>query len=1572
MYTVGGFLMKNKDVDQAVLFEALASSSKPFCVDVCRFQDMLAFERKMQGQTVGGGSGDNSTSAGGLKRRQSVAGPGSKATMGKGKPTVSDTFRKQLQKLNDILDTTTPWYVRCIKPNSKKAVKQYDDELCTDQLNYSGMLDIIRIRREGFPVHVPFDVFVTKYAALATVMKKKLNKDDKKACAEILSFVKAPETEWQCGKTKIFLRNTVFEPLNDKLRILLEDKVILIQKTWKGLIARKKYKKTKMSVIKIQAAIAGATVRLEFMSKRRNAVVIQSWWRGCLAREFVKALKIKRKKELEKKKQEEKAKREKELRERGEQIMEESFLAAQKELFAMSRVAELKAQDVAKTHNGADAAKNLDRVFNMLADDKGTVHVKAQDKVASELDAMFADPNAQSPRTDGTRTIRRKKRVQKQMDVVEAGGGGQPQFAREAAAAPMEMGVAAADDDANFNPAEYSMIKYAEKYFNDHPKDGRGNSTLSRKGKNTEQKKLDDPMPKAEMIVYTKQSSLATSLTHMHNPENVNLACSMFKDLMQHLKGNLKEEHAKTSVQSIVAYCLERPELRDEVYCQLIRQTTNNPGPDEQLRGWHILCVCCVSFPPGKQLYKYLISHIKVHSRDKAVGHYATWALHSLKKVKLNGIRRIAPSQVEIDSVRQQQPIICRFYFLDGKAKAVGIQPSWTVGDVIIAIAEKMGLQKVAGWALFESNPASEHFIRNHEYIGDVLAEWELAKVSSMKMSKYQTTSRKGGATAALGGGGDAKFVFRKRLFLDPREISTDPVEYGLVYAQAVHCAVRADEFPTTEKVALQMAGLQAQVIWGDADDKMVSRYEDIGSYLPWRIQMEHPNRTKEQWVKALLKAHKEYGMGKSDMQAKVLYLTTVKQYPLYGGTFFDVQYKGFWPHPNRLLLCIDIDGFKFVNGKSKDVLESYDYSALRNIEVNAHEDTITFNLLNPTSEGSALFMFFCPRKDDVANLIASYSPEHRNWKQVGLGDQRSGKGLPKEDDKQRLLIELERAKAHLARSGMLLKPAESKGGFLATTLRRKNKPPSAAEDGNLEKIYDRRYWSYSKSKISQPLAVMSSDETSEAALKTFASLLIYAKLASEGGYEVAGDENDVMLIQNVIGRCLEKEDVCNEMYLQLLKQTTDQPDANSTINQKNWQFFCLLLGVVVPRNKLILNYIQCHLRICVLETSTEEALYAQFALTCLTRTLENKNRKYPPSSQEIMCAVRRAPIYSRFYFMDGEFRALMFDSAATTAEVVTMVKERIGLGPSVTGFSLFEVFGALERNMLPWEKVPDAIFKWEKYAKSTHSQKELHLTFKKRLFLGPFQIPATQVEFDLTFWQAVDDLRTDRFPVTVEEASQLAALRAQVELGDWDSRSNYDEVIEQYLPKHYRAVVDPLDIAEHHKKLKGKDAKTCNVLFLKFIMCWPLYGSTIFEVVQSYTSTLPKNLWLAVNESGIHIMRRRTREPLISYEYRSIVNYSPSLRNLMIVTESLTRGTKFVFNTSQASQIAHLIKDYTHIIIQKKVSPAEQASKRDSVISGGGDSEEIRGFNDVGDSTDAPAITKPLTRRGSGQYGFE
>lgn len=68
------------------------------------------------------------------------------------KNTVSNKFRGQLEKLVEQLQATTPHYIKCVKPNAVKLPGGFSNKMVVEQLRYSGVLEVVRIRRQGFPL----------------------------------------------------------------------------------------------------------------------------------------------------------------------------------------------------------------------------------------------------------------------------------------------------------------------------------------------------------------------------------------------------------------------------------------------------------------------------------------------------------------------------------------------------------------------------------------------------------------------------------------------------------------------------------------------------------------------------------------------------------------------------------------------------------------------------------------------------------------------------------------------------------------------------------------------------------------------------------------------------------------------------------------------------------------------------------------------------------------------------------------------------------------------------------------------------------------------------------------------------------------------------------------------------------------------------------------------------------------------------------------------------------------------------------------------------------------------------
>ena len=85
-----------------------------------------------------------------------------------------------------------------------------------------------------------------------------------------------PSSQWQLGKSKIFLRGCVHEPLEDKRLSLLNAASTRIQKTWKGQRQRKLYQEIRHATKKIQQSFYAWQQRILFRRQRRAAIIIQA------------------------------------------------------------------------------------------------------------------------------------------------------------------------------------------------------------------------------------------------------------------------------------------------------------------------------------------------------------------------------------------------------------------------------------------------------------------------------------------------------------------------------------------------------------------------------------------------------------------------------------------------------------------------------------------------------------------------------------------------------------------------------------------------------------------------------------------------------------------------------------------------------------------------------------------------------------------------------------------------------------------------------------------------------------------------------------------------------------------------------------------------------------------------------------------------------------------------------------------------------------------------------------------------------------------------------------------------
>ncbi|KAM7110857.1 unconventional myosin-XVI isoform 2-T3 [Molossus nigricans] len=150
--------------------------------------------------------------------------------------TIASQLRNSLTDIIGKLQKCTPHFIHCIKPNNSKLPDTFDNFYVSAQLQYIGVLEMVKIVRYGYPVRLSFSDCLSRYKPLAETLpgeKKKLSTEEK--CRLVLQQCELQG--WQMGVRKVFLKYWHAKQLND-LCLQLQRKIITCQKVIRGFLAR--------------------------------------------------------------------------------------------------------------------------------------------------------------------------------------------------------------------------------------------------------------------------------------------------------------------------------------------------------------------------------------------------------------------------------------------------------------------------------------------------------------------------------------------------------------------------------------------------------------------------------------------------------------------------------------------------------------------------------------------------------------------------------------------------------------------------------------------------------------------------------------------------------------------------------------------------------------------------------------------------------------------------------------------------------------------------------------------------------------------------------------------------------------------------------------------------------------------------------------------------------------------------------------------------------------------------------------------------------------------------------------
>ncbi|XP_062369853.1 unconventional myosin-VIIa isoform X4 [Cinclus cinclus] len=1063
-------------------------------------------------------------------------------------------------------------------------------------------------------------------------------------------------------------------------------------------------------------------------------------------------------------------------------------------------------------------------------------------------------------------------------------------------------------------------------------------------------------------LTLKKKSKLTEEVTkRLHDGESTLQGNSMLEDRPT---SNLEKLHF------IIGNGILRPALRDEIYCQICKQLTQNPSKSSHARGWILMSLCVGCFAPSEKFVKYLRNFI-----NGGPPGYAPYCEERLRRTFANGTRTQPPSWLELQATKSKKPIMLPVTFMDGTTKTLLTDSATTAKELCNSLADKISLKDRFGFSLYIALFDKVSSLGSgNDHVMDAVSQCE-------QYAKEQGAQERNAPW---------RLFFRKEIFTPWHNPSEDNVATNLIYQQIVR-GVKFGEYRCDKEEDL--AELASQQYYVDYGSEMVLErlLNLIPSYIPDREITA--SKTVEKWAQLIIAAHKKgiYTQKRADpkkVKEEVVDFARFK-WPLLFSRFYEAfKFSGPSLPKNDVIVAVNWTGVYFVDEQEQVLLElsfpeitavsssrggklqgqSFTLATIKGDEYtftsNNAEDirdlVVTFleglrkrskyvvtlqDNPNPVGEESGFLSFL---KGDLIVLDQDTGEQVMNsgWAN-GFNERTKQRGdfptdsvyvlptvtMPPLEVVALVTMTPDQRQDVIRTSQMAVSDSEER--VKPYTLEEFSydyfRPPPKHTLSRVMITKTRgkdKLWCYTREPIKQPLLkkILGSEELSQEACMAFIAVLKYM-----GDYPSKRTRSVNELTDQIFEGALKAEPLKDEIYCQTLKQLTDNHIKYS--EEKGWELLWLCTGLFPPSN-ILLPHVQRFLQ------SRKQHPLAADCIQRLQKALRNGSRKYPPHLVEVEAIQHKTTqIFHKVYFPDDTDEAFEVESSTKAKDFCQNISNRLLLKSS-EGFSLFvkisdkvisvpegDFFFDFVRHLTDWIKkarpAKDGIVPSLTY----------QVFFMKKLWTNTTPGKDSMADSIFHYYQELPKYLRGYHKCSREEVLQLAALIYRVKFEDDKSYfPSIPKLLKELVPQDLIRQLSPDDwkrsIVAYYNKHAGKTREEAKLAFLKIIFKWPTFGSAFFEVKQTTEPNYPEILLIAINKHGVSLIDPKTKDILITHPFTKISNWSSGNTYFHITIGNLVRGSKLLCETSLGYKMDDLLTSY---ISQMLTAMSKQRSAKGS-----------------------------------------